>query len=148
MGPTFHHCPSAILPSSRSIVGNPPFFPPLVMIILLLRRGSSFGEMLLECGEVSDGLCGGRNPFRTYWSSAPMVNPSGSAPYPATGGGRWGAAQSNRECWLLSDACRYSNIMTTMRHEKVSKVKMGWFMMRYGNIGIRMLVTTRAAFSR
>lgn len=45
-----------------------------------------------------------QTPFMTYWSNALREIPSGSAPYPTTGGGRWGAAQSNRGCWLLSDA--------------------------------------------
>lgn len=49
---------------------------------------------------------GSRTLFRTYWSSALMVNPSGSGPYPTTGGGHWDATQSNRVCWWLSDVCR------------------------------------------
>lgn len=53
-----------------------------------------------ECLTVSLGSL-----FRTYWSSALMVSPSGSAPYPATGGGRWDAARSNRECWSQSAVC-------------------------------------------
>lgn len=43
--------------------------------------------------------------FKTCWSSAPRANPSESAPYPTTGGGRWDGAQSNRECWLQSVVC-------------------------------------------
>lgn len=46
-----------------------------------------------------------RNLFRTYWSSELRVNPSGSAPYPTTGGGHWDAAQSSKGCWLLSAVC-------------------------------------------
>lgn len=46
-----------------------------------------------------------RNPFRTYWSSELRVNPSGSAPYPTTGGGHWDAALSSKGCWLLSGVC-------------------------------------------
>lgn len=71
----------------------------LLVVISLRLPGGLLQDLLIMLWNVS------RTPFRTYWSSALMVSPSGSAPYPTTGGGRWDEAQSNRECWLLSDVC-------------------------------------------
>lgn len=80
-------------------------------------------------------------PFRTYWSSALTGSPSGSGPYLTTGGGRWDAARSNRECWWPSGVCRGKYIIrvkwnhTLLQHVRSS----GPFM-------IRMLITAQAAF--
>lgn len=105
---TFHYCPLA------TSFSYPPGPVGIFLCVLFFVRTSFKTAWWSPLGHTVQALwnviwlnvSNSRTLFRTYWSSALRVNPSGSTPYPTTGGGRWDEVQSNRECWLLSDVCR------------------------------------------
>lgn len=96
-----------ILSSSRSVTSFVFVFMRMLLHQFEIACWFSFWTLVKSCEpSVWHGVDSSRTWFRTYWSSARRVSPSGSAPYPTTGGGRWDAARSNTGCWSLSDVCR------------------------------------------